>query len=165
MSEFIRALNRIKARRDSSWLTGSQRQALGELKEALRAPGTVNLCGSTGVGKTFLAWTLADELSYVYYPHPSLFEQSENLDVEGVILDNSQSARQAHREVLKTVHFRGVRHAVLITRRLVQDYTHYVELTLTRADIDKVRGSLATIGLFPQPAEVSHLWHLINSCL
>lgn len=165
MSEFIRALNRIKAQRDSSWLTDSQHQALGELKDALRAPGTVNLCGSIGVGKTFLAWTLADELSYVYYPHLSLFEQSNDVNVVGVILDNSRPGRQAHREILKTLHFRGVRQAVIVTRRLIQDYTHYVELTLTQADIDKVRSNLATVGLFSQPAEVSSLWHLINSCL
>ena len=165
MSEIIRALNLIKLHRDASWLTDSQQQALLDVKEALRIPGTVNLCGPKGVGKTFLAWNLADELNYVYFPHLSYFMQVENLNTSGIVLDNCQPRRQAHREVLKTLRSQGTRHAVLITRQLIQDYTHYVDLGLTEADIDKVQGNLATINLIPKESQVSNYWHLINLCL
>jgi len=165
VSDFIRTLNVIKTHRDSSWLTDSQRRALAELKEALRAPGTVNLCGPVGVGKTFLAWTLADELDYIYFPHLCYFEQADDVDAVGVILDNGLSKRRFHREALKKLRFRGVRHAVFVTRQLIQDYTHYVELGLTEADVAQVRDNLASVGLFHLAPETSNLWHLINPYL
>ena len=165
MSDLIRTLNVIKTRRDSSWLADSQQRALAELKEALRAPGTVNLCGPIGGGKTFLAWTLADELGYIYFSHLRYFEQADDVDAAGVILDNGWSKRRFHREALKMLRFRGVRHAVFVTRQLIQDYTHYVELRLTEADVTQVRDNLASVGIFHLATETPSLWHLINPYL
>lgn len=162
MSDFIRTLNLIKTRRDSSWLTPSQQEALALLREVLRVPGPVNLFGSVGVGKTFLAWNLTDILGYTYFPHPTHLEPVEQLNVAGVVIDNAQSGRQAHRGVLKALSFRDVKYAVLITRRPIQDYSHYVELNLTSIDQAKVRDNLASIGLFRPATDVSNLWFLVN---
>ena len=161
MSDFIRALNLIKTRRTPAWLTPSQQEALAALQEALRIPGTVNLFGATGVGKTFLGWTLADELGYIYFPHISRLEQLEDPQATGVILDNCQPERQAHRNTLKILRFCNARHAVLITRQMVHDYTHYVELRLMPADQAKVCENLAPLGFF-EISETPNLWHLVN---
>lgn len=165
MSDFVRTLNLIKTRRNPTWLTPSQQEALAKLREALRAPGTVNLCGTAGVGKTFLAWTLADELGYVYFPHINRLEQSEDLHTTSVILDNCRPERQFHRDMLKELRFRSVRYAVLITRQIIHDYTRYVELSLTPADQDKVWNNLTTVGIFQKRTESPNLWYLVNSYL
>jgi MoxR-like ATPase len=162
VSDFIRTLNLIKTRRNSTWLTPSQQEALAELREALHMPGTVNLCGMAGVGKTFLAWTLADELGFAYFPHINRLEQGEDLQITGVILDNCRPERQVHRDTLKELRFRNVRYAVLITRQIIHDYTRYVELRLTPADQDKAWNNLTTIGIFQKRTEAPNLWYLVN---
>ena len=165
MNSFIRAVNLIKTHRDSSWLTDSQRRALAQLRKALRIPGTINLCGLVGVGKTFLAWTLADELGFIYFPHLRHFEQANDVDASGIILDNCCWERRFHREALKRLRFRGVRFGVFITRQAIQDYTHYVELGLTDADVVQVRDNLVSVGLFRPAVESPNLWGLINPYL
>jgi len=162
VSDLIRTLNLIKTQRDLAWLTVSQREALTALQEALRVPGTVNLFGATGVGKTFLAWTLADELGYIYFPHLDHFERVEDLHTTGIILDNCCPDRQTHRHTLKTLSFQNVRYAVLITRQMIQDYTHYVELVLTPDDRAKAWENLTTLGIFREGKELPNLWHVVN---
>lgn len=165
MSRYVRLLNCIKRKRNPSWLTGSQRQALEELKDACRTPGSVNLCGSVGVGKTFLTWTFADEFGYDYFPHVSHFKHAEELSTAGVVVDNNLPDRRAHREVLKVLRFRNVQNAIIVTRGLVEDYTRYVELELDEADIEEVANNLTACGFFSQSLEATSLWYLINSNL
>ena len=162
MSDFIRTLNLIKTQRDLTWLAPSQQDALTELREALRMPGTVNLFGMAGVGKTFLAWTLANELDYTYLAHISHFEQVEDLYTKGVVLDNCLPKRQFHRNMLKAISFRNVSCAVLVTRQMIQDYTRYVELRLTPSDQAKVWDNLATLGIFRKVNQAPNLWHVVN---
>ena len=162
MSDLIRTMNLIKTRRDPTWLTNSQREALAALREALRVPGTINLFGTAGVGKTFLAWTLADELGYTYFPHLDHFERVEDLHTTGIILDNCRPDRQTHRHTLKTLSFQNVRYAVLVTRQMIQDYTHYVELVLTPDDRAKTWENLTTLGIFREGKELPNLWHVVN---
>jgi ribosomal protein L30/L7E len=165
MTDFIRTLNLIKTRRNLTWLTVSQQEALESLRQALRVPGTVNLFGGTGVGKTFLGWFVADELDYTYFPHLENLKQAEYSNTSSVVLDNCQSSRQAHRDVLKILGFHNINHAILITRQMIQDYTHYVELKLTPADLTKVQDNLASVGLFYEASEETNLWHLVNPYL
>jgi len=162
MSEFVRVLNIIKTHWDLSWLTYSQRQCLEKLQSQLRVPRTVNLYGKHGVGKTFLAWALARESGLTYFPHLTLFVQAEDLDDDAIIIDNCLSVRSQHRDVLKVLDFRGVKRAVLITPRLIQDYTHYCQLLLTPDDISKVQDNLESIGINTQVTDVSSLWSLVN---
>ena len=165
MSDFIRHLNLIKTRRTQAWLTPSQQIALARLQKVLPVPGTVNLFGGIGSGKTFLAWFLAEQLTGMYLTHPDALKEIEEVDTAVLILDNCQAERQAHRELLKELQFRQVRHAVLITRQLIHDYTHYVELALTSTDLQYAHKNLSTLGLGSTSADPSNLWHLVNSCI
>lgn len=162
MNNFIRNLNRIKAKRNFDWLTPSQQRAFTAVEKALQVPSTVNLFGREGVGKTFLAWMLADKLDYVYLAHPSRLGQLNDLETIGVILDNCQSDRQAHRDLLKTVRFQQIHRAIFITRQMINDYTHYVELKLTSIDQEQVQKNLADIGLVMASIKQPNLWHLVN---
>lgn len=165
MSKFIRNLNLIKMHRSTEWLTPSQAQALTALKRILRAPGTINLWGPAGVGKTFLAWTLVDDLDYVYFPHMKRFTQTEAVVAPGVIIDNADPSRQSHRNVLKALQFEDVKRAVLVTRELIRDYTHYVELSLSSEDWEAVCQNLASVGCIIPSLRLPDLWYLVNPSL
>ncbi len=165
MSDFVRTLNLIKTHRSAEWLTPSQEQALTALKEALRVPGTVNLCGPAGVGKTFLAWTMVDEWGYAYFPHLKHFVQLESVLASGVIIDNVDPGRQFHRNLLKVLQFEDVKRAVLITRELIRDYTHYVELSPLSGDREIVCNNLISVGVLISNSRVPSLWHLVNPSL
>jgi hypothetical protein len=162
MSVLIRNLNLIKSHRSHSWLSPSQTTALHEIQKALRVPGHINLWGGVGVGKTFLAWCLADELSLVYYPHLSIFIAAEQKDQPGVILDNCPHNRTAHREILSILRFQGISYAVIISRQLVRDYTYHCELLLTTEDILQIRSNLVSAGVSLTQNNVSNLWQLIT---
>lgn len=165
MSQLIRTMNLIKTHRSVEWLTPSQQRALLELEKSLRIPGTVNLSGATGVGKTFLAWILADKLGYAYFPHSECFSMTGRIETPGVIIDNNASDRRFHRNVLKTLQFTDIRYAVLITRQPFRDYTYLVELDLSQKDLEAARTNLSAIGLSLRSVEVTSLWDLINPYL
>ena len=162
MSDFVRNLNHIKTKRRLEWLTLSQKEAFTAVTKALQIPNTVNLFGREGVGKTFLAWILADKLGYTYLTHPGRLEQLDHLETDGIILDNCQSSRQVHREMLKTVRFRQIYHAIFITRQMISDYTHYEELKLTSIDQKQVQQNLAGMGMVTAVTQQPNLWHLVN---
>lgn len=164
MSELIRILNSIKIHRTGAWLTPSQRNVQEAIKELLRVPQTINLCGPAGSGKTFLAWHLADELGYVYLPHPGHLVYTESLGSEGLIIDNCRPDRRAHRDILRILQLNSVLRAIFITRQIIQDYTRYVELKLTFSDQSKVCENLSTVGLFREP-DARNLWYLVNPYL
>lgn len=164
MSELIRILNSIKLHRSSSWLTPSQRSASATIQEMLRIPQFVNLCGSPGSGKTFLAWHLADELDYDYLFHPSLLHQTDLSAIKGLVIDNCRHDRLSHRNVLRAMQLSHVLRAILVTRHLVQDYVRYVELKLDSADQSKVCENLFMIGCVRESG-APHLWYLVNPYL
>lgn len=166
MSEFIRTLNTIKTHWDLSWLTPSQQRCLAELQASLRVPGSINLFGKHGVGKTFLAWAVARENGLIYFPHLTLFEQAGTVDADGVIIDNCLPGRVEHRKVLKALQLRGVRRSILITTELIHDYTHYSELTLTPEDVQKVLSNLGSVGIYVDAIkEEWDLWQFLNPSL
>lgn len=162
VSDFIRNLNRIKANRRFEWLTTSQQEAFTAVTKNLQIPNTVNLFGREGTGKTFLAWMLADKLDYTYLVHPSRLEQLDHSETVGVILDNCESSRLAHREILKTMRFQQIHHAIFITHKMISDYTHYVELKLTPIDQEQVQQNLASLGMVTAVSQQSSLWHMVN---
>lgn len=165
MSKFIRTLNLVKAHRSAKWLTPSQAQALIAIKEVLRVPATANLCGPAGVGKTFLAWVLADAWGYAYFPCLADFSQAKGIAAPGVIIDNVGPSRLSHRSVLKALQLENMKRAVVITRQLIQDYTYYTELSLTEEDWDAVCDNLASVGCLVSESRLRNLWHLVNPTL
>ncbi|HET59437.1 MAG TPA: hypothetical protein ENN32_03620 [Chloroflexi bacterium] len=165
MSEFIRLLNQIKTHRNRAWLTPSQVNAMRALQKTLRIPGTVNLFGSVGVGKTFLGWSLAEEMRYVYLAHIDCLADLQDQEIIGLIVDNCAPDRESHRNILKHLSFRKIRYAVLITQQMIGDYTSYVELELEAQDWDRVVENLKSIKVFRDPSSASNLWQLLNPYL
>lgn len=161
MSEFIRKLNAIKSGSSDEWLTPSQERAAKQIRLALQANATVNLFGAAGTGKTFLAWRLSEQLKFPYFAGLAQFMESKVRN-RGVIIDNCYSTRSAHRELLKSIGFRGILQAVLVSRRLVRDYTRYVELKLTSEDRERVLRNLTDIGLNVTVQDNESLWAIIN---
>lgn len=166
MSKLIRDLNKIKSNRTTEWLSPSQQSAFISIKTILRIPSTVNLFGHSGVGKTFLGWTLANELNFAYLSRPDLVNNVSGEKYDGVVLDNCYAERQAHRELLKILQFQYISRAVLITRQIIKDYTQFVELRLTDLDIIVVQKNLVDLGMSPVTRkDIPNLWYMVNSSL
>jgi hypothetical protein len=163
MSTLLRCLNSIKRERTEAWLTPSQRTAMAQVTQLLQLPGHVNLFGAIGVGKTFLAWFVADQLGYLYLPHPTMLAESDRPTPAGIVIDNCSSQRSVHRELLKELSFCGISRSLLVTRTMLQDYSHFVQLTLTDEDQIQVRLNVARIGCVLAPENTGNLWSLINS--
>ena len=163
MSTFLRCLNSIKRERTLAWLTPSQRVAMAQAAQLLHLPGHVNLFGSIGVGKTFLAWFVAEQLGYLYLPHPTKLTESDRPPPAGIVIDNCSSQRSTHRELLKELSFCGINRSMLVTRTMLQDYSHFVHLTLTDEDQIQVRLNVARIGCVLATENTWNLWSLINS--
>lgn len=166
MSDLIRRLNIIKRERKNKWLTHSQEIAFSSIKRMLRIPGMVNLHGASGVGKTFLSWTIADELRYRYLSHPNQILQLGSSKLEGIILDNSVHLRLAHRELLKELQLLHIIRAIIVTRKPIQDYISSIELNLTVSDQKKVIENLTGVGILTTNiTQKTNLWYLINPYL
>lgn len=136
---------------------------MAQVTQLLRFPGHINLYGSFGVGKTFLTWFVAEQLGYLYLPHPTKLVASDNLSLAGVVIDNCSSQRSAHRELLKELSFFGINRSLLITRTMFQDYSYFVHLSLTDEDQLQVRLNVARIGCMLAAENTGNLWSLINS--
>jgi hypothetical protein len=162
VTELIRTLNMIKTRREPGWLTPSQRAALVALGTAVRIPGSVNLYGAVGVGKTFLAWAAADALGLVYLPHIAFLRSVQDDSVQGIIVDNCLATRMFHRDVLKRLDLMGVRRAVLVSRHVIEDYGCCIRLEFNDSDRAHVCENLRSIGLYRNALPDSHLWSLMN---
>jgi hypothetical protein len=165
VSEFIQRTNAIKKGYQPDWLTPSQQTVLEKINELRRVPGTINVVGGIGSGKTFLAWVMANQLSYQYIPS-ALHITHYDRNYAGAIVDNCHFSRTSHRELLKAIQFEKIPSAVLISRQLIQDYTHYVELSLTPVDQQKVIWNLASVGIITLvEREHSNLWSILNEHL
>jgi hypothetical protein len=138
---------------------------MATLQKSLRIPGTINLFGATGVGKTFLGWSLAEVMGYRYLPHISHLDNLQSISLKGLIIDNCAPDRKSHRDIRKRLSFWNINRAVLITRFVIDDYTSYVELTLDEQDWAKVADNLRSIGTFRDIDPTSNLWQLLNPYL
>jgi len=118
--------------------------------------------GDIGVGKTFLAWMVAGEFGYNYFPNVGQLEWGELINVSGVVIDNCSADRQAHRDLLKTLQLHNVSYAVLVSRQLPNDYIHFVELRLAIADQAKVWDNLNSVGRYGETHERHNLWNIVN---
>lgn len=131
--------------------------------QLLQLPGHVNLYGSIGVGKTFLAWFIAEQLGYLYLPYPTKLAESDGPSPNGVVIDNCSSQRSIHRELLKELAFCGINRSLLVTRTMLQDYSPFVQLALTDEDQIQVRLNVGRIGCVLAAENTGNLWSLINS--
>ncbi|MCZ7554454.1 MAG: hypothetical protein M5U05_18060 [Anaerolineales bacterium] len=162
MSGFVRNLNRIKTLCNQDWLSPSQKAALDTLTQGILYPGTTNLWGPAGVGKTFLAWILQQETGAEYVPHISAVATSREMRGCTMIVDNCSPDRISHRNTLNQLRLANVSSAILVSRELIQDYTSHVELVCSEADLNHIRSVLVPLGIFTLREDISSLWYVVN---
>lgn len=163
MSAFLHRLNKIRTARTETWLTASQQIAMEQVFAQARMAPALNLYGRVGTGKTFLAWMIAERLDYPFVAHPHKINEWETtFPHAGVIIDNCSPERTAHRELLKELSMFNVAHAVLVSRKAIEDYIHHVQVHCTLDDFTHAQSNLASISAATLPQNALNLWALVN---
>ena len=118
------------------FLTESQRNASREIqKEIADYEQRINLCGSPGVGKTFLSHYLHHQSEVLYFSSPETYQSSEVSQGDVILIDNAPHDRQAARLIYGDVLWVGASSVVLVTRQPILDAVRRVGLSLTDSDI------------------------------
>lgn len=163
MSALIHRLNTIKTACALDGLTPSQSQAWHELHDRLALGDVVNLHGTIGSGKTFLAWLLVKQCNATYTP---IFTSIPAIDAVKVkplpVVDNFPSTREAYRDLLKQLAYKGYTQAIVLSRSPIRDDCYRVQLALTESDLDHARQRLLAIDPMLPPRRGGTLHHLIN---
>ena len=99
----------------------------------------INLYGSPGTGKTFVAHVLHHCTALVYFSAPTHYDASVSRE-SAVVIDNAPPARQEARRLYDRIRwgqkdYTGPRNVILITREPIDDAVRRIELTLTDTDI------------------------------
>jgi len=99
----------------------------------------INLYGSPGTGKTFVAHVLHHRTALVHFSYPTHYDASISRE-STVIIDNAPYARQEARRLYDRIRwgqkdYTGPRNVILITRQPIDDDVRKIELTLTDTDI------------------------------
>ena len=106
----------------------------------------INLCGTPGAGKTFVAHALHHRVDLLYFSNPTCYDAhvSQNLVVA---IDSAPETRQEARGLYDRVRwgqkdYTGPRSVILITRQPIDDDIRKIELTLTDTDIAHMEDSI-----------------------
>ena len=99
----------------------------------------INLYGSHGTGKTFVAHVLHHRTALGYFSYPTHYDASVSKE-SVVAIDNAPHKRQEARRLYDRIRwgqkdYTGPRNVILITRRPIDDDIRKIELTLTDTDI------------------------------
>ena len=103
----------------------------------------INLYGSPGTGKTFVAHVLHHRTALVYFSDPTHYDASVSRE-SAVVIDNAPYARQEARRLYDRIRwgqkdYTGPRNVILITRQPIDDAVRRIELTLTDTDIVHIK--------------------------
>lgn len=116
-------------------LTTSQQAVCEFLHQAIEDyQQRINLWGSPGVGKTFLAHYLHHSAEGLY------FFSSEDCPITGIspnsviIIDNAPSDRSLARSIFGDMLWAGASSVILVTRQPIDDAVRRIELALTDRD-------------------------------
>ena len=121
-------------------LTPSQVSARDAIRDAIRRQeGHMNLWGSPGVGKTFLAHYLHHRADLLYFPSPERYDRKV-APGSTVVIDNAPHHRQAARSLYDKIRWSGkdysaVANVMLITRKPIEDAVHRMALAFTEEDV------------------------------
>lgn len=169
MSQLLTLLNRLKNEARLDWLTDSQRVVWNALQHQFRFPERVNLYGSGGTGKTFLAWSLAHEKNAVFFASPFALAQSDfvNDSASLVIIDNGASETGELRHLLAELQMRNGRYTLIITRQPNQIGLPLIHLPPpTSQDNTIVYHNLSLLEHYAlPPLTKGNLWQIIHSTL
>lgn len=169
MSQLLILLNRIKKEVRPELLTDTQRIVWGEVWQRLRFPERINLCGAAGVGKTFLAWAMAQEKNFTYFASPNAIVQTDfvNESTGVMIIDNGVSETGELRRLLGELQMRNGRSALIITRHPNQIGLPIVYMPPpTSEDISIVYHNLSLLEQYALPHHIDgNLWQIVHSTL
>lgn len=135
MSVYVEWINRIKEKADEAWLTDSQSEVYESILSRWQAHPFVNLYGSSGSGRTFIARLLAKKHGYVY-THD--IEEAPD-DAAQVIVDDAQYTRKMR----LVARGKGLGRVLLITSRPVREAMPKVELELDDKDVRQFQATLS----------------------
>lgn len=117
--------NTLKTTAAEADLVDSQSEALDQIRAQLQDEPLVALIGSNGVGKTFIAWVLCNELDYTYNTWPV-----ESLSGPGAVVDNAPSERVDARAVRAHCRLNNVSNCVFITDHRMREAKTIPTVTL-----------------------------------
>lgn len=167
MSRLLVLLNRLKAEARRDWLTDSQNTALAEIERLCRFPERINLYGSPGAGKTFLAWSAARTWNAVYYPSPRVYHMAAAQEQTRVIVDNAPNDMTALRRLLAMFQLNGTRSALIITTQPGRLGLPAVGLSSpTPRDVDTIYRNLSLLDYYAlNPVHTANLWAVVAQVL
>ena len=127
--DYITLNNRIKELFTEEWLTTSQKNIYTTILNKFKTHKIINIFGEPGTGKTFLGWNIAKTMAASY---------TSNIEETGlqniVVLDNWSHKKQEVRNLIPTMHLKGINKLILITEKEVKDDIIRLELLLTEDD-------------------------------
>ena len=125
-------------------LTTSQQAVCEFLHQAIEDyQQRINLWGSPGVGKTFLAHYLHYIAEGLYFFSPENCPSTEISPNSVVIIDNAPSDRSLARSIFGDMLWAGASSVILITRQPIDDAVRRIELALTNRDRAHIEGVIS----------------------
>jgi len=133
-------INMLKLAKTDDPLTGSQKKACESIQQAVADHRQrINLWGTPGVGKTFLAHHLHYVMGFSYSPSIESLKLSECGALSSVtIIDNAPHERKLARRIFGDILWSGTCAAILVTREPIDDAVRRINLSLTDDDIKQV---------------------------
>lgn len=117
--------NTLKTTATKSDLVESQSEALDRIQAKLQDEPLVALIGSKGVGKTFIAWVLCNELNYTYSKWPI-----ESLSGSSAIVDDAPAERVDARSTRAQCRLNNISNCIYITDHPIRDAKTIPTVTL-----------------------------------
>ncbi len=147
MSRLVEFQNRIRRQFCLEWLSLSQKKTYDHLQHLLSFQETVNLYGSTGVGKTFIRWVLEKEVSVYSYLSPDKLEENTADKTTWAVVDPHPRQRLIVRQTLATLHNLGYIKIILVSNEPVEDQIPRCQLALTPSDLPKIYQNWSAISI------------------
>lgn len=123
----------------SEALTASQQAACQLLRQEIGDyQQRINLWGTPGVGKTFLAHHLHHCAEGLYFTSEENCPRAEISPNSVVIIDNAPSARSWARSIFGDMLWADASSVILVTRQPIDDAVRSIELTLTDEDLAQI---------------------------
>lgn len=140
MSTYEILTARIRDRLSVEWLTPSQRMVWERLSQFDGPPyRVINIYGTEGSGKSFLAWMMERE-QYASY---SIWGRDYHPVYSRLVLDDAVTEREATRAVRPLVDQLKLKQIILVTRSRVDEKAMPAfELRINNEDLEHVRANL-----------------------
>lgn len=168
MSDWLKLLAELKQRNPTEYLTPTQKVVHDKLCNSLNFPEWINLYGKHGVGKTFVAWSVARAIGGQHIPSPLSLENLKYGD-NILLIDNAPYQESSVRKILAKCDLLGAKAIVFITRQPVSLPMKRVELySPNQEDIEIVLRTFERLGYYRRQNNLSShptLWDVLQACV